>query len=272
VTDDKSSSTHHILLTRFNVRLGNAAQHRGLDLQWLDPRIAMFSEWSLPSVRAQGQKPSGWLIFVDADTDPARLAQIRALTANIASVIPVDGPLGDEQVGEYVGRFVPAECTRVITTRLDNDDALAPYYVERIAEAARGWEGFINPFNGLTYAGNGTVLRCWDFSSPFLSMVEQHNVGRRPMTVFSVRHDRADMIARVRQLGGSPMWVQCIHGNNIANQVRGVPYSRSRARRLFGMSFGESAARLSFREYALGAAREAYKTPLWLTKRLTRIR
>jgi hypothetical protein len=270
----KDLSTVHVILTRFNVAMPYAQSPRlGIDVDWLDSRIEIFRHWALRSLQAQTCVPTLWLIFVDARTETGQLDYIRTLTEGLAELVLVDGFLDDATVAHEVATRLPADARRVITTRLDNDDLLAPYYIQRIQQAARDWVGFINPYSGLACTTEGGVFRRWDFSSPFLSFVEDRQLtsGDDIRTVFSVRHDRADTVGRVRQLGGRPMWIQLIHGANVANEAQGFPYSVRRAERILGLELylpRDAIIRPSC--YVKAGLREGYKTSVWIASRLRR--
>lgn len=268
---DAGSPSFHVLLTKFNVELPYARKAgQGLDPSWLVPRIRIFRDWALPSVRAQTMPPFAWLIFVDTRTDPDLLMLIAQLCEGVASVVPVSGPMTDDQVRLAVHRVVPDQPARLLTTRLDNDDALSSRYIERMAAATHGWTGFVNPINGYACTSDGYVLRRWDPSSPFLSLAEEREPGRPPRTVLSSAHDRADTVGRVKQLGGPPMWIQFIHGDNIANRARGFPQRRQQASKYFSIELPEQVKPANARWYMRASGLELYQTTLWLARRLSR--
>ncbi len=226
----RQDEVDQVVLTRFNVEL-RPGEHRGIDPSWLDERIAIFERVCAPSVRAQHGPVRPWLIFVD-DRTPAS-ARSRIATAGLPGqvrIVPVDGPLPDERLQQLVAEQIPPEHEYLISTRLDNDDALAVDHLESVCAAAVPTAAeFLNPQRGFQLAG-GRVYATVDPSSPFLSLVERRRIGRTPTTAFCVEHRRAAQMFDVRQLPGPGMWVQTVHGRNLANSITGIRVDADRLR------------------------------------------
>jgi hypothetical protein len=240
----EAGTVDHLLLTKFNVMLrGQSPPLPGLAAGWLEGRLQLFEEWALPSVRRQTRAPLAWLVFVNAQTSPDFLERLERLCRPTATLVPVEGVLTDQRIGEIVQAHLPRRTATLITTRLDSDDALAAGYVETMAAQAASWRGFVNPRSGLQLAGS-RVLRCWDRSSPFLSLIEERDPGRAPLTVFCTEHQRAAEVAPVRQLRGRPLWLQVVHGGNLGNEVRGLAYPRALASRALGWRLRKRGSRL----------------------------
>ena len=68
----------HLLLTRFNVRMG-LADALVLDESWLDHRLDLFRRFTVPTVAAQTEPNFRWLLFLDRDTPAAFLARLEQL-------------------------------------------------------------------------------------------------------------------------------------------------------------------------------------------------
>jgi hypothetical protein len=104
----------------------------------------------------------------------------------------------------------------LITTRLDNDDALAVRFCERLRQAKlarqRCW---LNFDNGLQLDSNW-IYHYTNRSGPFISFAADCRVSR---TVFCVGHHRAAQVAPVCALGDGPWWLQVIHGMNLCNRL-----------------------------------------------------
>ncbi len=256
-----------VLLTKFNVLLrGHGDQPVGLDPGWLERRIELFEAWTLRSVRGQTVPPALWLVFVNADTSPRFVARLTELCGDSASIVPVKGTLTDERIAHLVHAVVPANAATLVTARLDNDDAISERYVATVGGEALSWRGFVNPRNGLQLVGS-RVLRCWDRSSPFLSLIEDRDPLRPPRTVFCVEHQRAAGAGPVRQLGGPPLWLQVVHAGNLANEARGVPYPRSRANRSLGLALPTVAPAPAPRAIVGAVAAQALHELRWIAAR-----
>jgi GT2 family glycosyltransferase len=222
-----------VLLTRFNTRLpGSAAQ---VDEAWLADRMRLFETYCVPSVRRQTSRAFDWLVFFDAATPRPWRDRIEATAAG-AGFRPVflDVPFDAEQAAAAIGGLGLGEAPFLLTSRLDNDDALAPHFVAAVQGAFRPRPlEFLNFPLGYQLAEGRVFLRPY-LASSFVTLVEQ--AGDGPWrTVHFVQHH---LVGRypVRQLPSGPAWLQVVHGRNMANEVRGIPVAGSRAARLFGLS------------------------------------
>lgn len=249
----RSTASLHLLLTKFNVPLvAGDGPRRGIQEHWLAARMELFERWTLPSVAMQTRPPDRWLIFVDAQTPERYLSRLRAIRQPLASICTIDGQLSDEMIGTIVREYVPPEVGLLLTSRIDNDDAIAATYLERVWGQATGWRGFLNPRSGLQYV-DGMIFRRWDSRSPFLTMVEDLAASEIPRTAFSVEHHHAETLAPVRQIGGPPLWIQVVHGQNLANKVQGLPYPHKRASAALGWAVPARGRALGFGQIARAA-------------------
>jgi hypothetical protein len=211
----------HVLLTRFNVRVGyGAAAWRGADEDWLETRLALFDAFCYPSVRAQTAR-FRWLVFVDAETpEPFRR---RLESYDGATVVYVSGRLADERIAEAVVEHVELDAPHLITTRLDNDDAIGDTYLERVQRAFRGQElEFVNLPLGYEWHA-GRLYHRVSRSNTFISLVERvPRSGERPRTVHCAPHTDLRSVAPIRQVVAPPLWLVTIHGGNAANRQLGI--------------------------------------------------
>ena len=201
-------SVRHFVLTRFNVRLGDASTPP--DDEWLRVRLALFERFTVPSIESQDVPPDRWIVFVDVDS-PDWLVSRLETAADIERVTGVFTPaIASEAVGSYD--------SKLITTRLDCDDAIARDYVGRVqAEATNLESGFINFKHGLQLAGDRLYRRS-DPSNAFISRVEQPPFE----TVFALGHSLVIERYPVRQVSAPPCWLQVIHDANLASTVHGI--------------------------------------------------
>lgn len=230
----------HFILTRFNVRLvfdmsaRDAPSGLGLDSGWLERRFALYERYCLPSVAAQTVRDFRWLVFMDEQTPSRYRDRMATLAAKHAFLVPVycrEFTAGE--VLRSIGEHQPAGTALRITSRLDNDDMLHPGYVERVqararAEAASGRnleEGFFLAFPlGCCLRGGDAYLQRYR-NNPFCSYVSGPSV---PRTVLDTDHRYIADMAPVIYEWRPPMWCQLIHGENVANALRGVywPFER----------------------------------------------
>ncbi|HZT14873.1 MAG TPA: glycosyltransferase [Gaiellaceae bacterium] len=211
----------HVLLTRFNVLVGYGADpERRLDPAWLVERFRLFDRFCYPSVCAQTAS-FHWLVFFDAATPP-EFKRVVELHARLAPVY-VEGRLTDERIAGFVAERFAHQARYLLTTRLDNDDALGDDYMERVQSAFRGQDfEFLNvPLGYEWYRGHlyHRVAR----SNTFISLIERVPAdGRLPTTVHCGPHDTLHRVGKVRQLLGPPRWLVTIHGGNAANELLGI--------------------------------------------------
>jgi hypothetical protein len=225
----------HIVLTRYNVELPDPRlASRGLDRDWLSHRLSLFSRWTAASMRAQSRKPDRWIVFVNMRTPEPQLGAIRNAVDGVGEIALIDGPLTDERIAEHVSSLLPGSGT-LITTRIDNDDAVASTYIEMVQKAAATTAGFISFPSGYVLS-RGLVFRCRDNLTPFISFVETFGANRRTVqTVCQAPH--CDVGLRgLAALQDQPAYLQVIHNTNIANKINGLVWPSRWAERDLGMT------------------------------------
>lgn len=218
----------HVVLTRFAVRLTEDAA--APSDEWIARRRRLFEAYCLPSMQAQTRQDFRWVLFVDpgiSETSRAELASYRSVLPGIvvADLSP-DDPLGYERA---VRALLPDEATAVVTTRIDNDDAVSVDHIARIREAVAGVaaderRAFVFT-SGYELSAGRLYWRPFP-RSPFASLVEP-TLGTLS-TVMGAGHEALDAVAPVTELAGDAAWLQVVHGDNILNRVRGVRVPRSR--------------------------------------------
>jgi hypothetical protein len=208
----------HFLVTRFNV-VDTGDTHLGLDDAWIASRIPLFEQVCLPSILGQSTDAFRWLILYDARTPRPFVAELSRHASSRIEFIPVEQGTGFRNAAlASVQMRLAAATTHVITSRLDNDDALCATFMADVqAEFRGGTTEFLNPPIGFVW-NEGRLYRRRYLSSPFLSAIEPRDTMR---TVWQVAHGLAASVAPLRQYGDRPSWLQVIHDNNLLNVVRG---------------------------------------------------
>jgi hypothetical protein len=222
----------HYLLTNFNVRREDVGARP--DRDWLEHRFGLFERFCLPSVAGQTCSDFTWLVRWDESGMPdeyaarlreheAALPQLRLVPEELAFHVAVrrdlEGPV------------------RLLTTRLDNDDALRRDAVALLqAEAREPGMEFLNLPLGycLEHPGGRTCLSD-EPSNHFLSLAEDVN-GGAPQTAVCTSHHNAATLAPVRQVGEGPSWLRVVHGRNLVNAATGEPCQAPDLRGLFNVS------------------------------------
>jgi hypothetical protein len=206
----------HILLTRFSVKIAGGTCH---DRQWLEERFALFDRFCFPSVCTQSCQNFQWLCFFDVRLP----ADLRARVARYAREFPRFRPIfvhdwfRQSTAQHTVAPFLSG-LTHLISTRLDNDDALATGFVETVQSRfeAQSFE-FLNVRKGFIFSNN-TVYRWEEAANPFISLVEKVDAFQ---TVLCGAHASLGRLGYIQQIIDQPGWLQVVHGRNIANTVRG---------------------------------------------------
>lgn len=212
----------HYLLTRFN-------WSKGLE-PWTEQRIALFSENTYPSVMGQTCKDFKWLIFCDPKTIEPWRSQISKFNSDNIRVIfaepqhkhPWYNPT-QEVLTDFIVPFIEP-CDRLITTRLDSDDMLAPSFVERVQKAidpSLENEVLIFPYGYIMDVDGNFRKKRWG-DNPFVTASE---TWPNVKTAFGANHMRASRIStNYKNVDADPAWVCVCHTANFKNTLerRGV--------------------------------------------------
>lgn len=215
----------HFLITRFNLRLhGLARDKRGgqvLTRDWLDERLEIFEHYCLPSVLQQTEQRFVWLLLLDEATDHEVVKRVEAYRRLADNVEPVYlPPIEDARdfVRPVKDRLDP-ETEILVTSRLDNDDALHEDALAAVRQRVRARREFLNLRLGFVTDGSRARVVSHKYS-PFTSLVEP--VGDEPLlTVYCTTHGRQARVAPVRQIAQRPLWLRVVHARNVANTAFG---------------------------------------------------
>jgi hypothetical protein len=169
-------------------------------------------------VQGQSSQSFQWLLFFDSSLPD----DLRGRVATYSRFSPFRAVYVE---GAYCGRMVckavrecgdPAEY--VITSRVDNDDALAINYIETVQSQfnKQAFE-FLNLPNGYVWDGVQAYSHK-DPSNAFISLVERKEQLK---TVLSFDHTKVSVAGPIRQLHQMPGWLVIVHGDNVRNSTRG---------------------------------------------------
>lgn len=216
------SALDHVFLTRFNLPSPGAESLIRSREGWLRGRVDLFETYCLPSVRAQTSQRFRWIIYFDPDSPDWLMTWISSHASGgvFSPIFRAAVPRG-ELIAD-IGSLIGSSRARLLTTNLDNDDALAVDFVERVQAVAAGdTRTAIYLANGLIKAPNGLFRRV-DRQNAFCSVAEPWEA---PVTCWSDWHNRLHLAMPVITLSGDPGWLQVVHGSNVSNRVRGVRVS-----------------------------------------------
>jgi Putative rhamnosyl transferase len=250
---------NHFLITQFNLRnfpkSSNTAQDQWLN--WTRNRIALFKEYCLPSILNQTNKNFCWLIYFDLYTPSEFMPLIKELEQyGFINVCYCDGSedFFKNYFQEVKKRIKPGN-QWVMTTRLDNDDALHRNAIEIIQQNFIEKDKFlISLASGYVLDVERNVLAHYFYPmSPFISLIEA--ISNEPVGIFAKSHSQwpslrlfvlkeiyIEFFSRSKRQSRfilkDPLWIQIFHGKNVSNSFyRGLPVLTSKHLFEFGIDF-----------------------------------
>lgn len=209
----------HVIFTRFNLRNGFGRKGQVSD-DWMAHRCEIFERYCLPSVQSQSCGNFRWLVFFDEATPAVFRKRIECYTG-CSQLTAIFARSFDKHTRRAaLDAHLPRSSKYLISTRLDNDDALSTDFVFRIQAAFRSQRfEFLNVPHGYVWHEQ-RVFAYAHPSNAFLTLVERNTDVQ---TVYCAMHSAAHTKGTVRQLGGGPGWLQVVHGRNVSNRIRGRP-------------------------------------------------
>jgi hypothetical protein len=175
----------------------------------------LFENVCFPSVASQTDQNFSWIIWVDLETPFSILRRLGVLQRQrhfeLIFVPSFDEALVAEQVRNYLTGF-----PYVLTTRLDNDDALTTDYFRILKRyVVPGGRLWVNFDRGLEVGPHG-AYRFRRGSNAFISLMEE---ARDLRTALCVKHSKASTIAPIIHVKGDAWWLQVVHGRNLMNYI-----------------------------------------------------
>jgi hypothetical protein len=184
-------------------------------------RLDLFERYCLPSVASQSEQNFRWIVLVHPRTPAEFTRRLCGYTHHRHFDICRTSVLGAAAIRRYIRPF--HDRPFLISTRLDNDDAIHQSFVADVHDAFHGqaFEWFNFPC-GYTYEeAKGGLFLSMQPNNAFISLIEAVDSDCAPRTAFCINHTRASTLGRVVQAsGGAPRWLQIVHDNNIYNHVR----------------------------------------------------
>lgn len=231
----------HFILTRFNLLIFNKDKegHKVRSVSWLEHRFGLFEKYCLPSIAGQTCQNFEWIVLFDSSTPERFKEKMAEYQKMCPQLIPVfvrpEGGRYFAQIfrDEVVKRLGTNENQndsltgspqeRVLTTYLDNDDALDVRFVEDIQKrAAAVPDGtFITYDSGYQFfTGHNYVMQIHYPRNHFMSVVEKAGVGVKTIYGYG-SHYYIDKIngVRIEHVKNQPMWCEVIHDKNMGNDA-----------------------------------------------------
>jgi hypothetical protein len=208
----------HFVVTRFNVANWHLGRPWRTSPDWLQKRFDLFESFCWPSVCAQTNKNFTWLVFFDEKTPTEfrwRIDEYSRDTVNFCPLFVREFSV-DVLRAVILGEIAGSSIDYVLTTRLDNDDAVSRGFIERVQRIYRESDvDVINLCNGYTWC-RGHVYRNRNPNNPFATRVERVD---RIETVYASTHERLSAMGIVLRVGGEPAWCRVIHEGNLSTQM-----------------------------------------------------
>lgn len=224
----------HFILTRFNLRLWtkdkNGQQTR--TTEWLEKRFKLFETFCLPSIKNQSIHNFKWIVLFDAETPEPYRIRIDAYKKECNAFTPYFIAPKDGRYFARIFQKIVAEQIQpddiVITTYLDNDDALRYDYIEKIQELATRVEDktFISFKYGLQYFTQLNIATLVPFmNNHFISLVERNTPLSGIRTVFGYGshiaiHSYAGTHTLYINQPSQAEWMEVVHETNMDNDIR----------------------------------------------------
>lgn len=245
---DNQKGLQHFILTRFNIRLWNRDKEGGKvrSLKWLEHRFTLYERYCLPSIKNQTCREFEWIVLVDSitpDDYKTRINgyQIECPQMAVVYVEPENGRFFAEIFRQEIVKRLKAQ--RVVTTYLDNDDALNIRFVEDLQRRAHSVNNgvFINYSDGYQYYTGGNYLMEVRYTkNHFVSVVEKGN----PATVKGIfgygGHYHIDELkgVNIERVENLRMWCEVVHEKNMVNDAYFLNAKMARDSDLLRKEFG----------------------------------
>lgn len=225
--------TEHFLITRFNIRNEDWEKDKNcqkiLDDTWLSKRISLFKEFCLPSVLHQSSKEFKWLIFFENKKDKQIDILIDLLKQyDFIEPIFING-YGHflSSISQIVQQKLPIKAKLVLTSRLDNDDALHKDYIKTLQRK------IILEHNAVVYFPYGLCLdlgrkkrlaQQFHPLNQFITLVEdKRQMEGNLKTVFINPHNKWGEEYIIQPVRKDNLWLQVTHSGNMINEFGGTP-------------------------------------------------
>ena len=219
----------HFILTRFNLLLWKKDKEgrKVRTTEWLEHRFALFERYCLPSVMGQSCQAFSWIVLFDITTPERFKDRIADYQKKCPQLIPV---FVEPENGRKFARIFRnevikrMEADRVITTYLDNDDAINVRFVEDLQQRSMGLDDgtFIYYSDGYQlFTSDGYLMQIHYPNNHFVSVVEP-GLPAMVKTIYGygshyyIDKNKSAVIERIEK---TPMWCEVVHDKNVDNDA-----------------------------------------------------
>ena len=207
----------HLVVTRYTVK---GWAYDEFSPEWLEERVRVFRDYCVPSMERQSADFT-WLVLCDESTDPDYVEEIRAAASGIPSFeVATTSPERKIWISQALASMVDPSADLLLTTRLDNDDALH-------LDALRAVQEYVEPFarsslesllvrfpRGYRYdEPSGRMFSSYWMDSPFITLLERPGSnGGKARGVYLAQHPKMHLEVPIHSEESLPAWIQVIHG------------------------------------------------------------
>ncbi len=208
----------HYILTRFNAGLYGPNPWKRADPQaWMDHRMRLFTTITLPSMAGQSCQDFTWLVLMDRRTPERYVRELERFACPTMKLIFEQPDHPDWRQGLSPGRY------DLMTTRIDNDDALYRDAVKDIQDAwrarsqtqAKPWL-IVFPFGLILDLADRRmwVMEYW-FNNCLTLVEDLQDSG----TVYRWQHCQIPGEVPRLCIQEKPYWLQVVHSQNVLNAI-----------------------------------------------------
>jgi hypothetical protein len=227
----------HFIMTHFNLKLWETDKNNQATQtqEWLERRFQLFEEFCLPSVAAQTDKNFYWFCMFDVDTPDQYRTRVEDYKKWVPQLIPLymtqdEATKGDDQyLKDQIKKLLDTEDELLITSQLDNDDAIHTDFVMEINNMAKKESAkdafYVFSYGYQYYTEADFLLKIYYPNNHFPSRVEKDLINFKLVLSISHSHLRKKSvrdkikIVHVDNIE-RPLWIEIIHSKNVSNDVR----------------------------------------------------
>ncbi|PLX01859.1 MAG: hypothetical protein C0594_12510 [Marinilabiliales bacterium] len=218
----------HFIITRYNIRIPGWEKKNNnpaLNKDWLDHRFLLFKNYCLPSIIHQTNQNFEWLICLDVNTDESYISglQQELYAYPHYKIILVDGYSRFVDTVHNHIRLSASKDEFIISTRLDNDDALHKDFIQTIQNNFKHQNKCIVDFpKGICMEVEPQVKlshRNMKYNA-FLSLIEKRENFQTIMYYFQ-HHKWKKSGAEYLSIKNGRYWLQTVHARNVLNTFKG---------------------------------------------------
>lgn len=215
-------NVRHLIITRFNIRIDRDIDYVMTD-EWMQTRLSLFEQYCLPSVAAQTCQDFTWLVLMNQNTAATFRQRMVVLSQQCPMMRIVDAqPITDlSAFYQQLMQSYTRDVDYLLTTRLDSDDMLSPFFVEEVRKQVQ--KTSIDRSMLFSFR-DGVQLFVRDQVSLSVDWIENHFVSLCEPTS-TVCHSVLDYDhLQIRHLfpivvihSSDPAWAEVVHSCNVIN-------------------------------------------------------